>query len=116
MKNEAEELFYVRIRDPTEFRRCVLECLKDTIQLLKRYEEFKRIREKKIEYIMLLKNIVAETSKLSYQLKSELPRAKFSRVITRQASNISPKGRSSDSIDMLENELEDIESKLKSLV
>jgi len=120
MGTEGDEFSYIRIRDSDQFRRNILECLKDIISLLQKHEQIKRIREEKIKTIMQLKDILLELAKLNSQLRLELPKVKV--VIRRNAVKASPgvksvvEVRKTNQFDLLESELEDIESKLKALV
>tara|TARA_Y100000310_G_C20618168_1_gene781807 strand:- start:228 stop:587 length:360 start_codon:yes stop_codon:yes gene_type:complete len=119
MKNELEEFNYIKVRDSVEFRKDTLECLKGVIQLLQRYGQIGTIRKEKIEKIIELKGVIKELTKLNSQLKLELPRVKISskEVVSGSSSGteiIRTKGTSQ--LEMLEDELEDIESKLKALV
>ncbi len=71
MKNE--EVFYVQIQNPTEFRRSLLEASRDMLRGLQKYEDLKKIRAKKEKEISHLKSVIKEINNLVNQAKNSLP-------------------------------------------
>ncbi|MAG08046.1 hypothetical protein CMO89_01100 [Candidatus Woesearchaeota archaeon] len=115
MKEEGGEFSYIRIRDNLEFRRNILGYLKGVIQLLQRHEQIKSIREEKIERVMQLKGVLLELSKLNMQLRLEMPKVSVPSRKAGGSSKVIGAGKANQ-LEMLEEELGDIESKLKGLV
>ena len=46
-KGQSNELFFVEVKEPTEVRRNILEVLKEIVEVLKRFENFKHLRQEK---------------------------------------------------------------------
>ena len=132
MKKE-EQVFFVGLQRPVELRRIVLESSKQTISTMKRYENFKQIREQKKENIQQLKKNFHELNRLMNKFKSELPKAPL-RNLHEAKQNEEPKQEVEQQpkqqkkkavkkvktedlseIQKLESELNDIESKLKKM-
>ena len=74
---EAEEVFYVGLRDPVEVRRNILESTREAVQFLQRYEKLKSIRDEKREASKLLHNDIKELKALVNRLKRVLPKSKL---------------------------------------
>lgn len=113
-----ENIFHVGIKDPIELRKNLLESSRDIIKSLQKHERFKAIRERKIEQIIKLKNVMSDIEKLNKRLKAELPkielRAKEKEEIPKKYKKIKPSGNISE-VEKLEKELDFIESKLNEL-
>ena len=120
--DKEEDVFYVGVREPVESRRILLECSKDVITSLRRYERFKNIRAEKIERIIELKNIMLELNKLNLELKDRLPRTWLKASSKEEKkSKIEEKSRitytkKDSELDKLERELSIVEEKLSSLI
>lgn len=67
------ELFFVNLRDPIDLRREILESSKGVIEGLQRFEQFKRIREEKVENLSKLRDIVKDCTRLMNKLRTSLP-------------------------------------------
>ncbi len=124
--------YFVRIDDPSDLRRQVLENSKLVIESLKRFERIKDIRAERFNEVVRLKQIFSELQELAARLRSSLPQPKMSPIIKRKfiakktvkmpaQTGEPPKAeparaipRSKD-LDKLETELSDIESKLSRL-
>ena len=139
MAEEKPDIFYVNVEYPTEIQRSVLECTKEVLGDLKRYEAFRQIRIRKIEYIAEFNNIMAEIKLLNNRLRRVLPKTGL-RAITEKEEVVriektteKPKkmkkkaaktkkpepapvvNRPRSNLDRLESELDEIEKRLKSL-
>ena len=71
MKEEVP--LYVGIENPQEFRRSLLEASKSVIRALQRYEGISGIRERKFREMERYKQLANELAGLLRQLKNELP-------------------------------------------
>ena len=110
------ELFFVGIRDPIELRKELLTGSKDIIDSLKRYEQYKDLKEEKLHHIMELKRVFDELLVLNKKLRTKLPRTPIKVPIPRETRG---KARTTKitpaKIDVLEQELSKIEERLGSL-
>ena len=113
-KMGSAELF-VKLENPSEFRRTLLEGRRDIIQTLERYEMLRAIRVKKVEYMSQLKNIVKDVQSLLDELKNVLPKTPVREKVEKKASIKAlkdlPKKRGSE-LTELEEELKNIQAKL----
>lgn len=128
MAKDNEKVFYVNLNEPVEVHRAVLESTKQTLGNLKRYESFKKIRTYKLEYLMQLKHVMGEINLLVNRFNREMPKTGL-RAAQVEAAVAVPKKVKAEAapkpvkeiaehkskIDVLEEELNDIESRLKIL-
>ena len=87
MNQKEDHVFFVKIKDPTEVRRSLLESLKDIVESLQGFEKFKAIREEKLGNIIKLRNDVKDLIKLSSSLKATLPETKL-RIALEKAKKV----------------------------
>lgn len=116
--SESKKSFFVGIHDPVFVRRNILLSSKDLIDCLKKYEGLVDLRLRKENYVVEFKRIVDELLVLNRKLRSHLPnthlREKEVPVRTKVESRpFIPSHRSH--LDLLEEELSRIESKLDTL-
>ncbi len=122
---------HVAIREPEEVRRLLLESAKDSIKLLQRHERLEDIRNQKKalfeEVRVLLKEMVFLNNKLDRvmprvkvnkpsidkELRQEVEKLEETEESSAEVSRSRPVARSR--LDELEDELADIESRIKSL-
>lgn len=118
--------FFVGIKDPVSVRRSILECTKDIVRNLQKYEQFRKTREEKIKKIIELKHVFEEIDKLNADLKAEFPKADlkldvFERAPVKERKSIKePKPekiskKQLGEIEKLEEELSLIENRLNRL-
>jgi len=116
LKMQKDETFYIQISDSAAVRKALLENSKQVIQLLKRFEQFKLIRAKKMEELLKLRKTNKEVDVLLTKMKKLLPNANMRVKLSREkkapvpAAPV-PKGE----LEKLESELRDIESKIGGL-
>lgn len=126
---KKEDLFYVNLEDPVSIHREILKSTKNTLSSLKRYEAFRNIRNIKIEKLTELKHVMGEINLLVNRLRGELPSTGL-RAISEKKQQASTKTKPEkppkqeqkkqmpkpvSKIEKLEEELDDIESKLRNL-
>lgn len=132
MKKAEEAPLFVRIRQPTNMQRNILEATKGIIESLQKYERVKTIRNQKKSLIAKLKHDLREVSSLINKLKQDLPKVSMPAVKSKQKKetikkdslkqekavkkkeDFSTKTTETD-LDKLEKELNEIEAKLDSL-
>ena len=131
MKEESNGLFFVRIKEPNEVRRNILETLKEIVEVLQRFEKFKHLRHEKLEQINKLRIQLKDANKMLGSLRLKLPQTNLRAMPIREnsqpkkphhkkgkkvktAEEKAPKKEATE-LEKLEAELSAIESKLKSL-
>lgn len=128
-KEQQPELFFVRVNDPVEVRRNILETLKEIVEVLQRFEKFKQMRHEKIEKINHLRVLLRQSNKMLGELRGKLPQTNLRATVSREmpvhkshrkkkkikAAEKAPQKKEMTDVEKLESELNAIESKLKSL-
>lgn len=112
MKKEKEECF-VKIENPRETRREVLEGTRDILRILQGYEKFKDIRKQRTHLIEHFKKISEELKGDVQELKRMLPKANI--VVKRSAIAKQELPKAPREVKKIEEELADIEAKLNVL-
>jgi DNA repair exonuclease SbcCD ATPase subunit len=112
-----EDVFYMKVEEPVEMRRNLLEADKAVLNSLQRYERFKELREQKAEKIIELRNAVKELTQLFIQLKNELPAVE---ILQKKEKHVSEKKKAirkavSSEVRDLQRELSKVEEKLERL-
>ncbi|MDA1196804.1 MAG: hypothetical protein O2779_02475 [Nanoarchaeota archaeon] len=123
-KQKADEALYVGLHGAPQVRRVVLTNLKDTLEVLKAFEEYKQVRKQKHTSFTKLKNDIEEISQLVVKLKSTLPKVKQSELKKEERPiKIAPKAKQKaaptpiahSELDKIENELDTIEHQLNAM-
>lgn len=129
-KEQESHLFFVRIKDPVEVRRNILETLKEIVEVLQRFEKFRQLRHEKIEKISHLRVLLRQANKMLGELRGRLPQTNLRAAVSREApahkahhkkkkakasEEKAPEKKELTEVEKLEAELSAIESKLKSL-
>jgi len=129
---QEDELFFIRIDDPVEFRKSLLVGVRDVLHSLQKYEDFKRIRTAKVEQIIELRRVTKEINVLLNRLKQDLPmvahakkevqkhRSRKAKLAAAKGKPVSvvaggKKAKAPGEVKELEAQLKDIEGKLKVL-
>lgn len=127
-----DELFFIKIENPAEFRKSLLMGVRDILHSLQKYEDFKRIRTAKAEQTIELRRLTKEMGVLLNRLKQDLPmvphakkevqkhrsrKAKLEAAKEKAAPVKEAKkaGKMQGEVKELESQLKDIEDKLKRL-
>lgn len=144
-KAGSQESFYVGIHEPTDLRREILESSKLMIHTLQSQKKVESIREEKEKTVNEFKRVVREINLIVSKVKKRLPRTKLRALSkeeqlsvykkanqavspkkekskeTKEApkvkevkEEVAPKKKESD-FDRLQSQLDEIESKLKSI-
>jgi hypothetical protein len=117
----TKEKFFVGIKNPIVVRRLLLNSSKDVLDALKDYESFERLKETKVKHVIELKKILDEILVLNKKLKSHLPKSPgkmgYKKVVKKKGKATRPKKMKgvASKLDALEQELSNVESRLKSL-
>ena len=128
MAKDDQDVFYVNLNEPVEVHRAILESTKHVLADLKRYESFKQIRKYKMEFLTQLKHVMGELNLLVNRLNREMPKTGLRIVQKKVAPAVLEKVKKTpvpepekempehkSRIDALEEELDDIEAKLRVL-
>lgn len=127
-----DELFFIKIENPAEFRKSLLMGVRDVLHSLQKYEDFKRIRTAKAEQVIELRRLTKEMGVLLNRLKQDLPmvphakkevqkhRSRKAKLAAAKEKTVPMKeakkaGRMQGEVKELESQLKDIEDKLKRL-
>ena len=64
------EVFFVKVKEPSQVRKDVLESLKDIVENHHRFEKFRSLREEKQDYLNKLRNDVKQLMKFMNSLQA----------------------------------------------
>ncbi len=122
MKQAEQDLLFVELKDPAGLRRDVLMSTKDVLDSLKRFEEYKVIKAAKMQVLFELKRVIDDIAALNRKLRNKLPKASIAVpdiTSTRERevfTGPSPSAaRPKSKLDLLQEELQKIESRLGTL-
>ena len=109
------DLFYVNVADPAGVRRTILEASKTVILSMRRFEELKQLKEKKQALRMEFFRVMKELRLLSMRMRKPLPnvglRAKAQ--LAQPKEKLKPANENQSGLEALENELAELEGKMK---
>lgn len=108
----AKEDSFVKVTNPKNSRRVILESTRDVLKVLQGYEDFKKIRKKRAELIESFKSTIAETKARVSNLKRMLPKTAVKEA--KKPFAVEEKTQQPE-LKRLEQELSDIEDKLSNL-
>ena len=69
----SEDSLFIRIDDPVEFRKSLLESSRNIVHGLQAYERIKVLRVQKLEMMAQLRDVMKDVSSLSNRLNGQLP-------------------------------------------
>lgn len=128
MKKQAPELLFVELKEPAAVRRDVLMGTKDILDCLKRYEEFKTLKAQKQEAVDKLNRIVSDLQSLNRRLRNKMPKPPVTIPSIRESAweeegavekvskgTLPSAARPQSKLDILQEELNKIESRLAAL-
>jgi hypothetical protein len=123
-----DEIYFVQLQNSKDFRKNLLESIRQIIQILQSYENIKRIRFEKAQQMQKLVVILAEINSISSQLKISIPPVKVDRIAeektkkpvqptaaARKKPMPAPANDGSEEARQLEAAIGQIEAKLKKL-
>jgi hypothetical protein len=114
-----EEPLFVGVENPANIRRSVLESAKELVSMLRRMEELKKIRLQKIELMehinIDLRSIKTLVIKLKRKLPTQVARDHTPKPVpnVRAVASNNPITKARTELQILEDEIAAIESKLK---
>ncbi len=123
MRKKDESLLFVAIREPSSTRRDVLMATKDVLDILKRYEAYRVISAQKQKVLAELNQVAGSLRSLNSRLRARMPKApispQFSAAREKEDEFITgpapETARPKSKLDILQEELEKIESRLGAL-
>jgi gas vesicle protein len=71
-----KELFFIRVQDPKEVRKNLLEASQQMVEGMKSYEKYKKIKWEKLQKLDTLKKTTVHIKELASQLRASLPTIK----------------------------------------
>ena len=114
MNSEAD--VFVGITNLVEIRKELLVGTRGTIRLLREYEQYKRLRTEKLQQIVKLYKILTDINALNRKIKNSLPKVAIEEddvpVATTDKATVL---RKKTKLELLEEELATIESRLSAL-
>ena len=109
---------FVGIKDINEIRKNILTTSKETLRILQSYEQYKQLRTQKLQQTVKLYKTLAEISALNKKIKTTLPKITIEEqgptetITTTEQTILKP---AKTKLELLEEELEAIESRLSAL-
>ncbi|PIN69929.1 hypothetical protein COV93_03590, partial [Candidatus Woesearchaeota archaeon CG11_big_fil_rev_8_21_14_0_20_43_8] len=105
---KKKEDFYIRIGDPLEMRRNILESSRSIVRCMQSYQKVSALRERKTDSVLKLRSLMKETGLLMNKLKNILPKHKFTPLPGKFVSAV--RTPTEDEVNALESELDQIEN------
>lgn len=110
----GEKPLFIGLESPVEFRKKILFCTKDMLHMLKNYEYYKELVQKKESKISEFRRTLQEIGSLNNKLKRLFPKLKLHKVeVPAEAAEEAIPQKSK--LDMLEEQLDLIESAIEKL-
>lgn len=113
-KKKEKETMYVRIDHSVMLRKEILETAIEIANLIKRWEGYKVLREKKLQQIKVLKKLMSDIEKEFRSFNRDLPKVEIEKVDkeVKEGVEVSVKKREISTID---KDLEELKAKLAQL-
>ena len=111
----ARDDFFVKIRNPRQTRKSILENTRDVLRVLQGYEDYKKIRERRSHLINTFNNNLDEVKAMVSELKRLLPKLNIKEPKKTLAQRIETVEKPGKELKRIEQELADIEEKLSSI-
>lgn len=111
----TKEDFFVKIRNPRQTRRTILENTRDILKVLQGYEDYKKIRERRTHLIDSFNNQLTDVKSMVVELKRLLPRIQIKEVKKSLSQRIETVEKPGKELKRIEQELAEIEEKLSSI-
>ena len=108
----AKDNYFVRIQNPKQARKVILENTRDILRVLQGYEDFKKVRERKTGLVNSFRNNVEEIRSFVVEAKRMLPKTNLKEVRRPSPQAVQKPVKE---IKRIEEELADIEAKLSEL-
>jgi pyruvate-formate lyase-activating enzyme len=107
--------YFIKVHNPRQARRVILENTRDVLKVLQGYEDFKKVREQRTQLISTFKNNAAEIRSLVFDLRRMLPKTAVKEMRKTVMPQAIAQQKPIKELKKLEQELADIESKLSEL-
>ena len=111
----VKEDFFVKIRNPRQTRKEILENTRDILRVLQGYEDYKKIKERRSHLIDSFNNELVDIKSMVSELKRLLPKMNVKEVKKTLAQRIETVEKPVKELKRIEQELADIEEKLSSI-
>jgi len=105
--------YFIKVQNPKQTRRMILENTRDILKVLQGYEDYKRLRERRSSLIHTFKSNIDEVRTMVMELKRLFPKTAIKEV--KKAVIAQPVAKPVKEIKKIEQELADIEEKLGSI-
>lgn len=121
----SEATFFIKIDDPVEFRKTILYSVRDMLKVLQRYEQVKELRVQKAELVAALRRTTKEIQGIITDLENKLPDVEYEKQAkgkkaagpaTHKGKRTKikvPKQQVKNELAALEDELREIDEKIK---
>lgn len=115
---DKQEEFFIRISEPAEIRRNLLQSSKTLLACMQSHEKVKRLRERKMEQLLRLRSIMRETAVLLGKFRGILPKERLTAMVKKYEQHAigfesaAPKEPSGTELEALEREIAQIEERL----
>lgn len=88
---KKEEPLFVGLSESDNIQRHVLQCSKESLLVLKKLEEIKKLRKQKMESITVLASLMNEIKSLNLKLKKKIPAKVARQVLATQKEDLEAK-------------------------
>jgi len=109
-----DEDVFIKIENPKQTRKVILESTRDVLKVLQGYEDFKKVRDRRTLAVSKFRNDMSHIRSLVMDLKKMLPKTN-SREFRNPFMVMQESQKPVKEVRKLEQELSDIEEKLNSL-
>ena len=111
----AKDDFFVKIRNPRQARKTILENTRDILRVLQGYEDYKKIRDRRTRLVDSFNNQLTDVKSMVVELKRLLPKIQIKEVKKSLAQRVETVEKPGKELKKIEQELADIEEKLSSI-
>lgn len=111
-----KEGYFIRLHNPKDMRRGILENTRDVLKVLQDYENYKKLRSQRTELVSSFQGEMNEVRAMMQQLKRSLPKVSVKTAAKKKVSSrTKPAEKPDKELNKIEDELADIEKKLGNL-
>lgn len=110
-----QELYFVKLSDPSTVKRSLLETNKEMLLALSKYERFRLLRKQRHDQTAHLKHLCSEISDLMKKLEVELPKAPAGHEVPAPKRFVPKDPKPKTELDKIELKLKQIEQRIGKL-